>query len=153
MRLMGSQPLHAKAGNLGPRLHQAVMEAQAATSPYNADINSKPEQAESDMQGMGEALQQKQRRFMALPNRPSSIRKTPVPGSARRAPALDVPAVSHVPYIHVLATNVTSSALCTIPGYYCAIREHTSPCRALAAASFLHIQSTTKLLIGAMLAA
>lgn len=101
MRLMGSQPLHAIAGNLGPRLHQAAMEAHATTSIHEADSGSKQGQDESDMQGMGAAAQQKQRRFMALPNRPPSIRRTPVPGSAHRAPALDMPTVRHAPCIYI----------------------------------------------------
>lgn len=71
MRLAGSQASHARTGNLGQRLDQAAL-GEAAGS---RDLEM-------------------QRRIMGLPSRPSSMKKTPLPESAQRAPALDMHAVS-----------------------------------------------------------
>ena len=102
MRLMGTQPSRAKAGNLGLRLHEAAMEADAASSPSGGDNDTQQEHYDNDKQGLGGAQKQQQRRPMALPKRPPSIRKTPLPGSAQRAPALDMHAVSTLPCVSAL---------------------------------------------------
>ena len=94
MRLMGSQPSQPRAGNLEPRLHQAAMEAEATNSALEADGRTQERNHDSDMPGLGGAQEAyKQRRPTTLPSRPPSIRRPPVPGSARRAPALDMHAV------------------------------------------------------------
>jgi len=71
MRLAGSQASHARTGNLGQRLDQAAL-VEAA--------------------GIRDSVMQ--RRSMGMPSRPSSMKKTPLPKSAQRAPALDMHAVS-----------------------------------------------------------
>ena len=94
MRLMGSQPSQTRPGNLGPRLHQAAMEADAISPAFETDGSTQQENRDSDVQGLGGPQEAyKQRRPKALPSRPPSIRRTPLARSAQRAPALDMHAV------------------------------------------------------------
>ena len=122
---MGSQPSHAKAGNLGPRLHQAAMEADANASASGEDTSTQHERCDKDPQHMGGGPEQQQRRSMALPKRPLSIRKTPLPGSAQEASALDMDAVSILPCLSAWESYATSLALSSVARYCCPSTSHT----------------------------
>lgn len=93
MRLVGSQAAHTTSGNLGPPLQKAAADSAAAHgSPDEAQHDQQQQWVhEGNVAAVRLEQEQQQRRSIMLPQRPS---RTPVPRSARRAPALDMQSVS-----------------------------------------------------------
>lgn len=82
--------LHAISGSLGQRLQQAAADSHAnaaGSQDEEAGLNG------GHLRDAGPGMQGQQRRSMVLPSRPSSVRGTPLPSSAQRAPALDMQSV------------------------------------------------------------